>query len=484
VLGGSLTIAGRYGYPGPVISLFSPQSTLNYWDYQTRLSLPLTDHTRFELVWFGSYDSAGFVTSQQQRSEFVLEFHRAEARLIQQVGDFELGTAVQLGIEHSKIDTGLQVQAFRLGPRAYASYRGPDGLRFRVGADLFGSVGRLTSSQNIDEGPIQIRVPFSDDVAGRSVMGAYAEVTLPLGERLRLDMGLRGDLWLTGSRAEAAIDPRLTVSYKTHDTITWHIAGGLGHQPAVFLVPLPGIADVGLEHGLQSAIQSEAGVAVDLPLALKLETQFYLQHFDNMILPELALDQTNDCAGLPAEVIAATSRCTGGYPRSKVWAYGLELFLRRSVGENLSGWIAYTLGWARAESDTGQHFRPQFDVRHVLNLVLQYKLGFGFATGARVTFRSGKIASYVFVRDPPLRYEQRLPGFFRADLNVSYGWQPSWGAVRVTIEWFNVTLSRESTDVVCRDGVGVGADPLKSTPCPIQYAPALFFPNLGVRAEF
>jgi outer membrane receptor for ferrienterochelin and colicin len=210
----------------------------------------------------------------------------------------------------------------------------------------------------------------------------------------------------------------------------------------------------------------------------------YLQHFSNMILPELAIDQTNDCASLSPDVERATQRCNGGYPRSSTTAYGLELFLRRSVTENLSGWINYTLGWARAHTETGESFRPTFDVRHVINLVLQYRLGHNFSTGGRLQYRSGKPASHIFVREQQVRYEQRLHGFFRADLHLSYDFHPSWGSLRLTLEWFNVTLSREETDILCRDGVGIGSDPLSATPCRVQRAPALFFPNLGLRAEF
>jgi hypothetical protein len=486
VLGGSLTVAGRYGYPGPVITLFSPQSSLAYWDYQARLVLPFGpgQRDRFEFVWLGSYDSAGFTDSLNRKSNFVLEFHRAEARLMRQIGPWQLGAAFQFGFERSQIDTGLRVHATRIGPRMFANYKASNGVYARVGADMFGSVGNLTSAPAIDEGPIQIRVPFADHVAARSVMGAYGELSIPLVPRLRVDLGLRGDLWLTGSRSEAAVDPRLSVTYRILDHVKWHGAVGLAHQPAVFLVPLPGIEEVGLEHGLQSAVQSETGVAVDLPASLSFESQFYLQHFSHMILPELALDQTADCSSLPTEVAVATSRCNGGYPRAGVWAYGLELFLRRSVTQDLSGWINYTLGWARARTDAGESFRPQFDVRHVLNVVLEYRIGRGFALGGRVQYRSGKIASEIFLREAQVRYEQRLAGFFRADLHVSYGWRPSWGSLRVALEWFNLTLSREETDIQCRDGIGIGSDPLSATPCPVQRAPALFFPNLGVRAEF
>jgi hypothetical protein len=298
---------------------------------------------------------------------------------------------------------------------------------------------------------------------------------------------VRGDLWLTGSRPEAAVDPRLSLSYRLRDTITWHGAVGLAHQPSVFLVPLPGITEVGIESGLQSAVQSETGVSFDLPAQLKLESQVYVQHFDNMILPELAIDQTAECYALPPDVEMATSRCNGGYPRSSAWAYGLELFLRRALTEDHSGWVNYTLGWARAESSTGLKFRPTFDVRHVVNLILQYKIGGGFSTGARLQYRSGKNASHIFIREGEIPYQQRLAGFFRADANISYGWKPSWGSLRVSLEWFNLTLSREESSIDCdkTDDITSGRDPLKTAvPCPVRRAPALFFPNLGVRAEY
>jgi hypothetical protein len=142
------------------------------------------------------------------------------------------------------------------------------------------------------------------------------------------------------------------------------------------------------------------------------------------------------------------------------------------------------LGWASAHADEGFTFTPSFDVRHVLNLVLQYRLGAGFSAGMRLHYRTGKMANATFVRDAPIRYEQRLPGFFRADLQVSYAWQTSWAKLRVSLEWFNATLSREATEIKCRDGIGVGPNPLSATPCMVIRAPPIFFPNLGLRAQF
>jgi hypothetical protein len=57
----------------------------------------------------------------------------------------------------------------------------------------------------------------------------------------------------------------------------------------------------------------------------------------------------------------------------------------------------------------------------------------------------------------------------------------------VTLEWFNLTLSREESNIDCdrTDGITSGSNPLKTAvPCPVKRGPALFFPNLGIRAEY
>jgi outer membrane receptor protein involved in Fe transport len=171
-------------------------------------------------------------------------------------------------------------------------------------------------------------------------------------------------------------------------------------------------------------------------------------------------------------------------PRSSVWAYGLEVFLRRSPSKALSGWISYTLGWADARSDRGYAFTPNFDIRHVLNLVLQYRLGGGFGLGGRIFYRSGKVASHTFVRQELIHYEQRLPGFLRADASLAYSWDTHWARLRLALEWLNLSLAREATDIDCQDGVQTGSNPLSATPCKVHFAPPIFFPNLGLRAQF
>ena len=78
-----------------------------------------------------------------------------------------------------------------------------------------------------------------------------------------------------------------------------------------------------------------------------------------------------------------------------------------------------------------------------------------------------------------LRYEQRLPPFFRLDVQISYGWRPDWGRMRLTLEWLNATLSREPIALEC-DWETFMVRPR----CGVDYTPAIFVPNLALRAEY
>jgi hypothetical protein len=85
----------------------------------------------------------------------------------------------------------------------------------------------------------------------------------------------------------------------------------------------------------------------------------------------------------------------------------------------------------------------------------------------------------------PYVREQRLPGFFRADAQVIYAWTNSWSRMRVSLEWMNLTLSEEALQLNCDEpydamGFPTGGEPV----CEVEYAPAIFFPNIGIRAEF
>jgi hypothetical protein len=271
---------------------------------------------------------------------------------------------------------------------------------------------------------------------------------------VRADLGVRVDYWSTLSRIVVGVDPRARLAIDLSDAFTIHAAAGLAHQPAVFLLPLPGLTDVALSRGLSRSFQSEAGGEIRLSEATRLKIQGYYHTYDGLLLPELVQD-----AAIRDNTPLATAE-----------AYGLEVFLDRDISERVSGWVSYTYGFATADSgpDVVGEFKPDFDVRHVLNVVLLWRVWRGLTLGARGQVRSGRV-----VEQLNRRYTQRLPWFARADVRVQYGWSGRLAEMKVYAEILNASLQREYLDADCLLGQ-----------CIASQAPLVTIPNIGVRADF
>lgn len=483
---GTFAAAVRYGYPGLLLSIFSPAVSLAYWDYQLRMVVPFNDGDQFQLVWFGSYDS--FTQKDEDTGEMdsslYLQFHRMEARFVRQRAHLKYGVALRFGYEESALDNGndsadsdLGMHAWTFGPRIWLEAHNQT-LRFRVGADLIGNIGQLTNRDG-DGLEDVANDPLTNAVAARSTGGAYTELTWQPDEQFELQTGLRVDAWSSGSDVSAGIDPRVRLVFHPTSFVDTHIAMGFTHQPAVFLIPLPGISEVALEPGLQTGEQVEVGLGVDAPGGYRLETQAFAHYYKGLVFYD-AQFQEDACSG-----------CSTSSPPSRIngRSYGVDFFFRKEPSEHdwWHGFLSYTLAWSRYNDVFGLHYTPTYDIRHVLNLVLGVDLGKGFSVGLRGHLRSGRMLGTFELAAPPgqsttqpiTRYEQRLPLFYRIDANIAYAWSTSWGALRLSLEWFNVTLSKEAISLECDDEYGDGI-----RPCKVSRGPAIFFPNLSLRATF
>jgi hypothetical protein len=299
---------------------------------------------------------------------------------------------------------------------------------------------------------------------------------------------VRGDLWVTGAAHAAAAEPRAIVTWHITPEHALHIGGGLSYQPAVFPVPVPGLADIVLDSGLQRAIQSEIGYRYELSEEWRFETSVFFNRLTDLLF----LDVLLDCEG------TFGPQCDDGVPRASADAYGWEVFVLRPASHDLSGWLSYTLGRGTAYAPGGVRFTPDFDVRHVANLVLQYDLGGGWRVGTRLLYRSGKIGALTTLdlnalgvlpavgEDTPLpfiRIERRLPDFFRADFLIAYRWRTDWGSLRLSLEWLNTTLSREAMGLRPCERASFTTPP-EQLICGVEYSPRIFVPNLGLRGDF
>lgn len=456
-------ISGRIGYPK--LALLAAESLnavkagtkLNYWDGQVRYRYPLSRRDQAELVWIGSFDDIALpgVNSIQQAGATRLQFHRIETRYVHRLARGEFGAALRFGFDQSALGDALSVRAFTFGPRFWTALK-LGRHRVRIGGDLYTSQGDIVNkpgSLGSPEGDLKISLPTIAEAPARNQGGVYVESELRAGARARFNVGARVDYWSVRSEIDVAVDPRLRATYDATDRLSLHAAFGLAHQPAVFFLPLPGLTEIAVDEGLTRAIQSELGGSYELPWDFRFEAQFFLHHYTGLLLPELVQDASIE----------------DNPPLSDALAYGLELYLKRDLSDSITGWIGYTLGWATADSERSiGRFRPDFDVRHVLNAVLQWRVYKGFSFGGRLHARSGRVIEQL---NP--RYEQRLPWFVRGDVRFGYAWRGRYADMTAYLEWLNVGAQGEYLDADCL-----------LAQCEATRAPPISIPNLGVRAEF
>ena len=163
--------------------------------------------------------------------------------------------------------------------------------------------------------------------------------------------------------------------------------------------------------------------------------------------------------------------------RMSAYAYGLELLVRRAFKEEFSGWVSYTLSWADGRTDSGLELRPNFDVRHVANLIFLWRINPKWRVSLRGYVQSGRFPLGATVAED-LRRRQRLPAFWRGDLQVARVWKKSWGDLQLSLDWLNFTFQKEPIN--WRD-----CPERKDGKCKVEYVGfPITVPMIGLRGSF
>lgn len=440
-------VSGRFGYPGLMLSLLSPDVGLQYWDYQVRAGHRLSERDRVSVFLFGAYDKL----TERGRTLFDTQFHRADFRWDRALnnGTFRLATTLMLdqsGLgEDDRRGDRFAVRMYGWGARAELNQKIDDVVFFRGGADLWLEYYRLVNRESGNDGREQADIfPTRADI----LAGIRGDLVIRPIPRVELVPGVRLDFYSQGKTTVPAIDPRLATRLKIATRVWLVTTLGVTHQTPSFLVPIPALRIATLNRGLQEAFQTAQGVEFELPYKMRLTTTAFHNSFRKLSdgLAVCTEDETNN-AGCDDLDVRVPGR-----------AYGLELLLKRDLTERIGGWLAYTL--SRSERYFGgRTILSSFDRTHVLSLAMSANLGNGFRFGGRFSYLTGRPATQTvqveFIDGSVRRSEEipvgraRLPDFHRLDLRLEKRW--SWEArtVAVVLEWFNVYLKKEAVEWDC-----------------------------------
>ena len=516
---GSALVAGRYGYPGAILSAVSPDIAIGYWDYQARATWQLTTRDTLGLFAFGSHDywatrssSPDPAARAQFVEQFVSDFHRLDLRYDHGTTGGNLRLALTGGYT-SQGAAPTYVTDDSLALRLEFDQRLTESARLRAGADAQFDKYRMRVTPTA---PGEPEVPAGADPPPTNLGGAvHADLVLRMSPRVELVPGFRAELFASSRANEApstgraetivpALSPRLSARTTSSHGVAWLSSLGLSHQyPSLRVgnVPAPMLTVPGFPFGvqrLQTAAQASSGFELALPAQVVVTTSGFFTHFSGLT------DLTAACfQDEPGTMMAPTSPppgmvtppyvCPNNQPVSGR-AYGLELLLRAPLSNRLSGWLSYTLSRStreahfakRAGGETLATVPSEFDRTHVLNTSLSYLLGRGWRAGGRFVFYTGTPYS---ARDgswpvPPYN-AYRTPAFFRVDVRLEKRWRLSeTGSLAFVLEGLNVTMSKEVTSLgLDCDGKGT-PDGVTTTTCKQSTAGPITIPSVGIEAFF
>lgn len=452
---GTIALAGRVSYTGLLFSLFSPDYTFNYWDYQARFEHPLGPG-RLTIFAFGAGDRLG--RKEMAADDAALDFHRLDLRWSALLGGGRFTVSTTGGYDSSAtsikslVSLPISVRTRSVAGRVGYSHGLGKMAAVEVGGDV--ELQRFAPQSSLTVAAQQSLFRARTVVPG----GVFAALTLGTGTRFEVTPALRYDVFTESGTVDGGWGPRLSLRYRLAERTYLKAAGGRFLQTASLPVAVPGFEGFGLkEFGLQWSWQGSTGIEAPIGNFLDLDATGFLQRFQ---LTDLQ-SQFNYDPQLPI------------LEKRDGRAYGFELLLRRPVRERFYGWISYTLSkservvgalLARAPSD--------WDQRHILNLVTGYRFNGGISAGARIHYNTGRPYPVFDARTSSTDYI-RLPAFYQLDLRVDKRWVFDAWVLDGYIELVNTTLTREVYDIKrASDGT---LD---------QYSFRIVLPSIGVHAEW
>lgn len=450
---GGVAAAMRYSYTGALVSALSPNLRVGYWDYQIRADRRI-GRIRLTLLVIGSGDTLVPQADIAPQREYDLRFHRANLRARLPIGRGEIVAGVTAGIDHSRApvvaDFPIVIDASSVMPRL--AYRLPtDKVDWEAGLD--GEMEWLS--------PTTVIATASRSDLGRKrtakLAALYVSASMRVGEHLRVTPELRLDGYAISGVEKWDLGPRLRARYDL-DGQTWLSASvGRYSQPPSLPLQIPGAENFGLAlYGLQTSWQGSLAIATKHLPGVEIEATGYVQRY--------VLTDVRDAAVIDPDPMADDFLV-----QRNALSYGAELMIRRPQSERLHGWLAYTLSQNLRALGNGVIGPSDWDQRHILNLVVGYRIG-RTTIGGRAHLNTGRP---VLVRDSQAETFVRLPTFYQVDLRVDRRFLFDAFVMDVYVDWMNATWSREVFELE------------QSTSGRItETSYRIVLPSLGVHGEF
>lgn len=362
-----------------------------YYDYQVIAAKDFGDAGKFRGMVYGSLDTVKILFDDPNSdpiSRGALQaqtmFHNVQLQYVSDPTDFIH--------QETSIQSGLTKLNFSLGPELYFNLRVcpfdvrslwdfdiSETFKLRAGLDV-----RLLNGDinlNLPRAPQEgeDRVPTAtrelNSVSEQFMPfqpGVFVELQYEPIEGLSLIPSLRIDHYTELGRA--SLDPRFFARWVLSESTLFSGGVGLYQRPPdpYESDPAFGNPDLLPERSLHATL----GVEQSLPFDTTFELAGFYKAVDRIVVnnPASYSDDTQ-----PTYINQGTGRI-----------FGAELLLRFSPLANVRGWVSYTFQRSFRTDAPGEEERLfDFDQPNILTLVASWKIGWGWALGARFRYVSG-----------------------------------------------------------------------------------------------
>lgn len=427
---GSAGIGGRYSYTAGLLSLFARDITVDYHDYNARISYDLSDRWRLSALAIGANDYASNVDDGVEKVLFASEFHRLDTRLDHRGSDGSVSRiAATVGIDRSRLEDARFAENVITGVRGRHRVPVTREIDVEIGADaLVENYGgdlpnRYAVPRRSYDEALTLFAPRTDTATGVWLSGTFRP-------RQGWDVTgtLRGDVFTSAGKIAFGPSPRLSMRVPVTKRIAFLGALGIAPQPPAFAIPVPAVGYRGLPGGLAFAYQKSAGVEFELPLRFTLRSVGF--HHSYVALRDFAQDR--------GDVDLERSQLD---PSSPAQSFGLEVMLSRKMSERFAAFVSATISHTELGSTRTEPSRVSpFDRMYVAQMGGVADLGRNWRASSRfLTYGGWPVAD----ADAPTA-SGRLPAFWRLDARIEKRWL--YGKSRYlafVIEGLNVTGTKE-----------------------------------------
>ena len=419
-----------------------------YYDYQGKYEIRLSDTERLSFQLIGSRDKAGL--KFEDDSDYVLQdpglsgnidvesFFNSQGLLWDKL--YASGMSHKIGLSHME-----QKFAFNIGTGNYIDVKVDDyNLRSQFSYDLtyehqlhWGvemteqhiSYKGLISAPPCDEFDPDCRIVDGTE----TVSGSGKPVIYHYDAHLADDWAVTPDWTLTPGLAlsyddyteETFTEPRLQSRWQF--TTDWWFTQAYGEHhimPDNFGQYVQPFGNEDLQQ--PTATHYELGIEHQVNASLFWKTEIYYKDLDNIIIARAARDPLySDLTDAEYEALPRYTNNAEGR------AWGIEFFLNKNLTERWYGWlsVAYSRTF-RKDTLSGDDFRYNYDQPLIINTVANYQLSEGLQLGFRWRYQSGQLITPLEGAEQdstePSLYNpvygsvnsDRLPAYHRLDLRL------------------------------------------------------------------